>query len=359
MALLKQIPELAMTHPGFLSPITPATSQVLQEAESLSADILKDIELSQVRLSVVVLKALRLARLLNHFDAQQMFEWESSGYPHGILHVTPEVWAAGVRAGRRFFGSDSTPETPKPYIYMESIEQIEHTVATGTISLRAAQDPSISISSANQHQWVQIPMGNAIERNSIRTNMHQASERLASRRTLIYGYAARRHYELKFAGVADDIFGRVRSFVDASISLVVPDAVRKFTAVYDNLKSDNPEDWANAVHSCRRVLQDLADALFPAQPGTRTRKNNGRETEIKLETDQYINRLMAYIEDSSESERFNEIVGSQLSYIGHRLDAIFSAAQKGSHATVTKEEADRCVIYTYLIVGDILSLRTR
>ena len=44
-------------------------------------------------------------------------------------------------------------------------------------------------------------------------------------------------------------------------------------------------------------------------------------------------------------------------YMGDRLDAIFRAAQKGSHSTVTKEEADRCVVYTYLLVGDILSLR--
>lgn len=33
------------------------------------------------------------------------------------------------------------------------------------------------------------------------------------------------------------------------------------------------------------------------------------------------------------------------------------SAQKGSHETIfSKEEADRYVIYTYLIVGDILSL---
>ena len=65
---------------------------------------------------------------------------------------------------------------------------------------------------------------------------------------------------------------------------------------------------------------------------------------------------MAFVEDSAESKRFQEIVGSHLHYMGERLDALFGAAQKGSHATVTKEEADRCVIYTYLLVADILSL---
>lgn len=47
------------------------------------------------------------------------------------------------------------------------------------------------------------------------------------------------------------------------------------------------------------------------------------------------------------------IAGLQLAAL-----SMFKAAQKGSHDTiVSREEADRYVIYTYLIVGDILSLR--
>ena len=36
------------------------------------------------------------------------------------------------------------------------------------------------------------------------------------------------------------------------------DTIKKFTSVYSNLLSENDEDWSNAVHSCRRILQDLA-----------------------------------------------------------------------------------------------------
>jgi len=347
-----------MTSADFSSLAVPANTEVLKEAETLSAEILKDIELSQARLSVIVLKALRLARILNDFDVQKIFEWESGGYPSDVSGVSPEVWSTGIIANRVFFGNDSTPDDPKPLMYMESIEQMELTVEMGTPSLEAAQDPNVAISSANQYQRVTAPIGNSRERSSIRAAMGTASARLASRRTLIYSYAARKHYELRFAGVADDVFGRVRSIVDSTIGLTVPDAVKKLTAVYDNLRSDNPEDWANAAHSCRRVLQDLADAVFPAQSETRTRKVNGKDIEIKLGVDQYINRLMAHVEDSSESDRFREIVGSHLGYMGDRLDALFGASQKGSHANVTKDEADRCVVYTYLLVGDILSLST-
>jgi hypothetical protein len=66
---------------------------------------------------------------------------------------------------------------------------------------------------------------------------------------------------------------------------------------------------------------------------------------------------MCFIQDASTSERFAEIVGSHLRYIGERLDSVVAAAQKGSHRTIVRrEEADRYVVYTYLVLGDILSL---
>ena len=127
-------------------------------------------------------------------------------------------------------------------------------------------------------------------------------------------------------------------------------------AVYENLQSENPEDWANAVHSCRRILQDLADVLYPARADIEE-EINGKKRIIKLGADNYVNRLIAFLEEKTDSERFEEIVGSHLKFIGDRLDSVFHAAQKGSHAVVTKDEADRYVVYTYLVVGDILRLQ--
>ena len=141
--------------------------------------------------------------------------------------------------------------------------------------------------------------------------------------------------------------------VDAEIAHRVPEAVRKFASIHENLASENPEDWSNSAHSCRRILQDLADAIFPAQEDRVT--DAGKK--IKLGTDNYINRLVCFIDDQSESERYSEVVGSQLSFMGDRLDALFRAAQKGSHATIsTRVEAERYVVYTYMIVADILKL---
>ena len=83
----------------------------------------------------------------------------------------------------------------------------------------------------------------------------------------------------------------------------------------------------------------------------------GKEKNVKLGKENYINRLLAFAQDHSTSERFNAIVGSNMAYLVDRLEAVFRAAQKGSHdVIVSREEADRYVVYTYLIVGDILTL---
>jgi hypothetical protein len=200
------------------------------------------------------------------------------------------------------------------------------------------------------------PAGNWRERNRLQGEIVTATERLASRRTYIYNYALRRHYELKFSGVAEDVFSHIRNAVDSRIGDLVPTALQQFAAVHDNLHSENAEDWANAVHSCRRILQAVADAVFPPSSEPRVKNTTNGPVPIKLGKENYVNRLMCYAEDRSQSKRFSDLVGSNLGFLGDRLDAVFRAAQKGSHGVVMRDEAHRFVVYTYLIVGDILSL---
>jgi len=278
-------------------------------------------------------------------------QYEAGGYPSPPGGLAPEVWRLAIDAGRKFvIGSQE-------YVYIESINQLEEQLRLAEASLAAARDPDVAISSANPDQYVWSPIGNFQERNTIRQQIANATARLASRRTAIYQYALRKHYELKFSGIADDVFARIRQRVDVTIGRVIPDAAQRLSAAYDNLKSENPEDWSNAVHTCRRILQDLADAIFPPTADVRTVEVDGKPKQVKLGKEHYINRIVAFVQDRSSSQRFQELVGSHLAFLGDRLDSVFRAAQKGSHETiVSKEEADRYVVYTYLLVGDVLGL---
>jgi len=334
------------------APISPS-GEAIREAVLLASEILADTELPRVPLVTAALKAARLARILNDFDSQQVFRYEASGYPANPDGVPPEVWRLAQLAGRTYQWQDPTSKEVKTVAFLESVEQLEHQIEGAKLGLQAAADRDVSVSSANPNQYVFTPTGNFLERQGLLGQITTASQRLGSRRTLIHGYASRRYYELRYSAVAQDVFSVVRQAVDSDVGDIVPGAVQKFVSVHDNLRSENPEDWSNAVHSCRRILQDLAAAFFPPQDQPRITPSG---KEIALGADNFINRLVCYAEDCSHSERFNEIVGSHLRFLGDRLDAVFHAAQKGSHAVVTREEANRYVVYTYMLVGDLLSL---
>lgn len=328
----------------------------LREALTLSESILQGIELSQLPLTNSALKSSRLARLLNDFQHQKIFEYEAGGYPNTPNGLSADVWACADVAGRVYQKKDDK-EVLRLYATIESIEQLEAQIEGTKLGIDAARDPDVSVSSANPHQYVSASAGNTLERRRLHAELKEAVRKLGARRSFIYRYVVQRNLELKFSAIAGDAFSRIREHVDSSIGAMVPSAVQKFSAIYDNLNSENPEDWSNAVHGCRRVLQDLADAMFPPTDSSRERQTSGKTAQIKLGADNYINRLICFVEDRTQSERTVAIVGSQLSFLGDRLDALFKAAQKGSHSTISaQDEADRYVVYTYMVVGDLLQL---
>lgn len=331
-------------------------NDILEQALQLSEEILSNIELTQIPLSNIALKTSRLARLLDDFENQKIFQYEASGYPTTPNGINPEIFDLLRKAKRTYWKKDGKDKNGKlkEYAKVKSIEQCENELLSAKESIVAAKDADVSISSANPNQYVSASTSNMFERKSLRDLISDNSEIIASRKSYIYDYVLEKNYELKYSKLNNDIFVRTQLKVDSVMMDILPDAIKKFTSVYSNLLSENDEDWSNAVHSCRRILQDLADEIYPVREPKEL--PNGKK--INLGTEQYINRLVAYIDEHSDSSRFQEIVGSNLKYIGERLDSIFNAAQKGSHKVIsTQDEADRYVIYTYLIVGDILRLK--
>lgn len=55
----------------------------IKECTELSSEILKNFELSELPVSNIILKCLRLCRLLGDEDGILLFSYESSGYPKG------------------------------------------------------------------------------------------------------------------------------------------------------------------------------------------------------------------------------------------------------------------------------------
>jgi hypothetical protein len=324
------------------------------EALVLSEEIIKNIELNEVPLRSIVLKCARLARLVNNTNAVDFFKYELAGYPTDDEgRVLYEAFELARLGNRRFRQKDPTDGQMKDYIFPQTVASLEAEVEAAREQMRVAQDRNISVSSANPTQYVLPGGGNTLERRALREVITETSKKLDQLRVGYYQFVLDIYSQLKFSSFAEAIFDRKRLSVNHSLGEKIPDALQKFVSVYENLSSDNPEDWANAVHSCRRLLKSVADYLEP--PGDKEIVLPSG-VKIKLDDDHYILRIKEYIKHQTESATFESVVGSHLDYIGNRLDTIYNATNKGTHDAISQEEAQRYVIYTYLMLSDILSL---
>ncbi len=331
-------------------------NEIIKECTTLSAEILKNFELNEMPISNIILKCLRLCRLLGDDDGILLFSYESSGYPTiSEKLLTPDAWKITKIAGRRFFTTSTDKNGKENRIERANtilITEFEELIHLQEIQLQVASDPNISITSANPHQYITLPQGNALERKILVSTIKENKIKLQKIKVHLYDYIVQIYNKLSYGNIIEDIFTKAKLEVNDKLSSLCPQTIKKFVAVYNNMDSNNPEDWANAVHSCRRILLDLADALYP--PRDEPIDKNGRK--IMVGPDQYKNRLMQFIENKSESKTYAKIVGYDLSSIGDRLDAIYSAVCKGTHTEISKSEASRYLIHTYLLISDIVSL---
>jgi hypothetical protein len=110
---------------------------------------------------------------------------------------------------------------------------------------------------------------------------------------------------------------------------------------------ETSEDLAYASLSCRRILKDLADALYlPRKELVEGRRVTDKE---------YRNRLWAYISDCL-SGREKELLIAELNDIGRRVEKLDALANKGIHDKVSLSEARRLLLGEVILLYDILTL---
>ena len=324
-----------------------------KETLLLAEEILKNIELQEISLSNIVLRCARLARITINQSAMDLFKYELTGYPTDDSgYVLTEAFQLARYANRTFKQKDKSGHMQE-YIFLQTVAQLESELEAAKEQMKVAFDRDISVSSSNPSQYVFSPIGNNIERAGLRQTISDLSKKLDQLKSGYYNYALGVYYELKFKNITEDIFQKRKIIVDKTLSENLPETFEKFVSVYQNLKSEKSGDWELAVHSCRRAIKDVADFLYPATD-KEIQFKDGKKS--KLSDENYIIRLKQFIKENNKSESFTKIVGSHLDYIGDRINAVYKSTTKGSHSKVDQKEAESYVMYTYMLIGDIMDL---
>lgn len=160
-------------------------------------------------------------------------------------------------------------------------------------------------------------------------------------------FAVTLHAKLKFSGTIVSSFDLLKNAVDDKLLDLNPELAEQLMLAFKSVSSDRKEEWSQALTTCRRLLEALADKLYPATDesiGGRTFKQN-----------QYINRLWGFMDKSIASDSNKKLAKAHVDYLGNWLQADYTLTNKGVHAEVTQLEATKTVFHIYLMLADLLT----
>lgn len=159
-------------------------------------------------------------------------------------------------------------------------------------------------------------------------------------------YLSELHTKLKFSGTVTTSFDLLKNAVDNRLLDLDPEIAEQLMLAFKAVSSDKKEEWSHALTTCRRLLESLADKLYPANDlviGKRTFKQS-----------QFVNRLWQFMNDSIESESNRDLAQTHVNFLGSWLEKTNKLTNKGVHDDVSQLEATKAVFHLYLILADLL-----
>lgn len=312
----------------------------------LAAELLADIELSRLPPEQLLLKATRLARLVDDDEIAQWLQFELRGYPTTDATATPHM----TRSGRW-----TEPKEDKGYF--QSLPEIEGHISTGEIQLQRLEVPNIHFapSSSNPHEHVVGLFGQHVGAatapvNTVLSRMTTLAKMVADLKgirarvlAVLHDFVARTFHALAFSGLAESIFERRKVDVDKVFQSVEPELVRRIPAIYERLSGSDPEAISQALNSCRRLIHAFADVVYPPTPAMGEASEKGGAS-------QHLNRIDAFVRAHCTSE-------SRANRLRRSLRDVHERVSAGVHADVSGDEARSLFLLVYMTLGEIALLR--
>lgn len=344
-------------------------AEIVEEAKA----ILLSLEGDSANLSGVALRARRLADLVGDDEASQWLRLECEGVGDGRQKPVGSPMKPPSGSIDRFARNRSmvnwAPMSQSEFISVlrsqntekwrgiqpRSIHQLEQTLGTPFEVEDPAGDPvedlmkddvvyrfQLAAQQREAHQERQI---NAMKSEMIERQRIDILKRISCS---IHDWATSVYIAYRLRLTTGNVFDRFKGHAETMLGEICPDAAKKLEHAVRRLSpSSEAEEWSAAAGSCRRLLKDVADALFPA--------TDEKRAERDLSTSCYKNRLWAWIiERKSFAPRG---LAEQSDALCARVDDLYDKSSKGVHADLTRQEAEYCVVQTYLLVAGLAELR--
>lgn len=293
----------------------------------LAQELLDDIELSRLSGEALILKATRLARLVNSEKIQSWLQYELRGYNSNDKLALEYMGRTGrwisYKEKKGYWGPLAQQESA-----MQALEvQLKQMRLPNSVTLAP-----IITEFTRQMTGItqQIQIHSAIKSKVI---------------SLLHEFVSSIYYEKAFSSLAEDIFDSYKREIDARIAEKCGEVLSKLPYVYDRLRDGDSEAVSQGLTTCRRIIDAFADALYP--PTEETVQIDG--TPLELGANRHQNRINAYILGKVSSD-------SRRKRLRQSLSNLYSRISTGVHSEVSPQEAQALLLSTYLFLGEVLNL---
>lgn len=332
--------------------INSRRTQALEACEK----VINGIEDGTITTSSALLQCIKIARLVNDFEAQEWLGYEYGGYARNDDgHLTSEAWDCAAKHGRSYIGN----EDKKRYVFTDLSAELEASIDSSQNAINNYTTEGFSVAG----EWALVATERMTLRVAQNTNqLIQTSKnnerRLAILKSQYYDYAVRWKIDLQFSNTTQNVFEEYQAQVDVFFTKLSNSTLQKLSAIEALMEDGNPERYSQVLTSCRRLWDNTAKELFkktlPDFKGKYFRTKSG--VEIDISGDHCNNQLSAVIESIQTKATKNTLVGSEIIYLVDWIEQINNLQNSGVHADITREQAMQCIIHTYIALGDITRL---
>jgi hypothetical protein len=302
----------------------------LRLAKELSNVILNDLEINQLPISQILMKAKRLARMLHDSDAQKWLDYEIMGYP--VVFDPNDLGSC-----KKYYTND------RPVIRDEKTHR-PHSIGLPHLEsyINSTKIESVSKIGANESQKMQIL-----------NKHHELVNDFERLKTTIHNYITEVNISLSVGEFAEDIFEDTRLAADKFIRENCPRAGEQLLAINERMKYYDPESFSPALQAVQKILVIVADTVVPAgEKIYLDKKGHERSTEPH----QYLNRIFSYIEQNSRNDPVLFMIESEMSYIFAKSEHSHEKT-KGMHERISKDDVELAIIHMYLIIAEIAKIK--
>lgn len=311
--------------------VSGVKSKAAQVAE-LAEEVMTDAELGRTSVETMVMKATRLARLVDDSETMQWLHFERFGYSSTDPVARKYIGITGrwidYKEDKAYWGSISAQEA--------AVESCQHQLDV-VKSFRPSGEYA-GLQFQNQQQRA----------GEIARSLGGVRRVVAGVRMSIQAFATRIYHAGMFGGQAETIFEQYRAATDALLASSAEKAFQRMPDAFERLASGGEEAISHALTTCRRVIDSFADAVFPA----RDEPVLIGQQPVEVKANHTRNRLRAYV-----YERIGQ--NSRYERLNKSITALYDRVSTGVHADVDSGEARALVLQTYLILGELLSLQPK